>query len=144
MAVPTLTKLDVEEGDVGGGSTVHATGTGFTGTTGATVGGVAATGVVIVSDTRLTFVTPAHAVGATSIIVSNADGPSVGGADTFTYIAEAYTQTQGDPVADDGTNYFMDVPLNYANVMNGTLQERFDTWQYPEVGVQQPPKLGIN
>lgn len=229
MAVPVLSSLDVTSGPAGGATTVHLGGTGFTGTTGATVGGTAATGVVIVDDTHLTLVTPAHAAGAVSIVVTNGTGPSSGGVNTFTYIAApvvtslsvptgtidggddivltgtgftiatsvlfgataalhktivsdttinvqspagaagathitvvspggtsatgsgnaftyvasgTYTQLTGSPVTDDGKNYFMDIQIAYGNVQNGLLQDRFDVWRYPQVGVEAAKKVG--
>lgn len=231
MAVPVLTSVDVATGSAAGGTTIHFIGTGFTGTTGVTVGGSAATSFTAVDDTHLTVVTEAHAAGAATIVVTNGTGPSSGGANTFTYVAVpvvtslslasgsinggddpitltgttftgatsvlfgstpatsftvvsatsitavapkhaagathvtvvtpnggtsatgsgnaftytdtgTYVQPTGDPVVDDGTNYFMDVQINGANLLNGALWKRFDVWQYPQVGVETAPKVG--
>ena len=48
----------------------------FTGTTGATIGGVAATNFTVVDDTTLLLTVPAGAAGSAPIIVTNATGPS--------------------------------------------------------------------
>lgn len=62
-----------------GGSTAGATpvtinGTGLLGTKGVTFGGTAATAVVVVSDTKVTCVAPAHASGAVNVVVQDASG----------------------------------------------------------------------
>ena len=62
-------------------STILLKGAHFTGTTGITIGGVAATEVLVHSDDEITFTVPAGAAGAAEIIVTNATGAS----DPFTY-----------------------------------------------------------
>ncbi len=52
------------------------TGTGFTTGATVTIGGVAATSVVVVSATSITAVTAAHAPGAVDVVVTNLDGQS--------------------------------------------------------------------
>jgi hypothetical protein len=52
-----------------GGTPVVLKGSGFTGATGVTFGGDAATSVVVDSDTQISAITPAHAAGAVDIIV---------------------------------------------------------------------------
>jgi len=76
MAVPTTTLVAPNNGPAAGGTAITLTGTGYTGTTGVTVGGTAATSVVVVSDTDLTCVTPAHAAGSAAIVVTNGTGAS--------------------------------------------------------------------
>jgi len=83
---PSISGIGPNEGPTSGGQAVTITGTGFTGTTSVTIGGNAATSVVVVNDTEITAVTPAHAAGSTAVAVTN---PS--GTDTFnggyTYVA---------------------------------------------------------
>jgi hypothetical protein len=58
-----------------GGDTVTITGTNFgSWVTGVTIGGVAATNVLVVNSTTITCTAPAHAVGAVDIVVTAADG----------------------------------------------------------------------
>jgi hypothetical protein len=57
-----------------GATNVQITGYGFTGATGVTVGGGAATNFVVVSDTVITCTTPAHAVGANTVVITKAAG----------------------------------------------------------------------
>ena len=85
-AAPTITALNPASGNIAGGFSVVITGTGFTGTTGVTFGGTAATGVVVNSDTQLTVVAPAHAAGTVNVVVTTPIGASADTtADNFTY-----------------------------------------------------------
>jgi hypothetical protein len=82
---PTLASLAPSSGPTIGGTTVTLTGTNFG--TGATVsfGGTLATGVTVMSPTSLTAVTPAHAAGSVSVLVTNPDGQSGALANGYTY-----------------------------------------------------------
>ena len=72
--VPTVTSLSTVYGPKTGGTISVISGTDFTGTTGVTVGGAAAT-INSVTDTSLSITTPASATsGAKSVVVTNADG----------------------------------------------------------------------
>lgn len=65
-----VTSITPNAGTIAGGTAVTITGRGFNlPATGVTFGGVAATDVVIVSDTQITAVTPAHASGAVDVEV---------------------------------------------------------------------------
>ncbi|MBI1948740.1 MAG: IPT/TIG domain-containing protein [Deltaproteobacteria bacterium] len=57
-------------GDAAGGTAVTVTGRGFTGATAIAFGGLAATDLVVVSDTELTATTPAGAAGAVDVVVT--------------------------------------------------------------------------
>lgn len=83
---PTFTSIAPASGSTEGGNMVIITGTGFTGTTGVTFDGIAATGVTVDSDTQITAITPAHAVGAVDVIVTTDVAP-VTGANAYTYVA---------------------------------------------------------
>jgi putative cell wall-binding protein len=86
VGVPVVTSVTPNAGPLGGNTSVAIVGSGFTGTTGVTVGGTAATNVIFVDDTHLTATTPAHAVGTVDVIVTNGTGPSVSAVgDQFTY-----------------------------------------------------------
>ena len=60
--VPTVTGLAPDEGPMSGGTSVTITGTGFTGASAVTFGGVNATGYVVDSATQITATTPANAL----------------------------------------------------------------------------------
>lgn len=87
-AAPTVTSLTPSTGSyVGGTAITNLTGTGFvTGCT-VTIGGAAATSVVFVSSSQLTCVTPAHAYGAATVVVTNPDTQTGTNASAFTYSA---------------------------------------------------------
>lgn len=87
-AVPTITSLDVSSGTTSGGTTVVITGTGFKNGISGTLGGNALT-FTSLSSTSLTFSTPAHAAGATDLVLTNVDGKSVTSSSAYTYTAPA-------------------------------------------------------
>jgi hypothetical protein len=53
---------------------VTITGTNLTGATGVTIGGAAATGVIVVNATTIKAITPARAVGTASVLVTTPGG----------------------------------------------------------------------
>jgi hypothetical protein len=88
---PSVSGVLVSGGPMAGGNTVTVYGSSFTGETGVTVGGVAATAVHVVNDETLTMTVPAHVSGPTGclagddvtndicqaqVVVSNANGAS--------------------------------------------------------------------
>src|ERR1700743_551479 len=83
-AAPAVASISPSSGPVAGGTSVTLTGTGLTGATGVTVGGVAATGLQVASDTSLTFTTPASAAAPAAVVVTTPAGVS-GSATTFTF-----------------------------------------------------------
>jgi hypothetical protein len=84
---PTVTSITPNTGTANGGTSVTITGTGFL--TGATVslGGTAATGITVVSATSITATTPAHAAGAVTVTVTNADAQNGSLTNGYTYSA---------------------------------------------------------
>ena len=90
-AAPTLTLVATNGGavgDIGGAYTATLTGTNFTGATGVTFGGTAATSLVVVNATTITCTVPAHATGAVSVVVTTPSGSN--GANTaFRYFSPA-------------------------------------------------------
>jgi uncharacterized protein YhjY with autotransporter beta-barrel domain len=82
----SITAVSPSSGSTNGGTNVTITGTGFTGTTVVTFGGVAASSYAVVNDTTLTAVSPAHGAGTVDIGLQRNDGASASGAG-FTYIA---------------------------------------------------------
>ncbi|HAT6978714.1 TPA: hypothetical protein JAN54_10555 [Legionella pneumophila] len=90
----TLTAVNPNSGTASGGTGVVLTGTGLTGATAVTFGGIAATSVNVVNSTTVTAVTPAHAIGPVDVVI---DTP-VGGAtlaNGYTYLTTAVGQPSG-------------------------------------------------
>ena len=91
-AVPVVNSVSPATGAAAGGTTgIVITGSGFTGTvatTGVKFGATNATSWVVVSDTIIVAVSPAHAAGTVTVVVTNANGPSVdnGTADDYVYV----------------------------------------------------------
>ena len=101
-AVPTVSSVVPNAGTVAGGTTVAITGTNFAaGQTTVTVGGLAATGVVVASGTALTAVTPAHAAGASDVVVTTPGG-SATLTNGYTYVGAPPPFTD-DPLAAGST-----------------------------------------
>jgi len=76
---PTVTLISPAAGPLVGGQAVTITGTNFTtGTTSVTLGGVAATNVVVTSPTTLTATTPAHAAGVVNVVATTPSGSGTG------------------------------------------------------------------
>ena len=110
---PTVSAINPNFGPSIGGTPITVIGTNLTGTTSVTVGGAAATSVVVVSSTQITAVTPTGTVGARDVIVTTTNGTvtKTGG---FTYIASpptSFTITPssgltigGTPIIIIGTN----------------------------------------
>lgn len=81
--IPVIASVDLPSATTG--DNVLITGTGFTGTTGVTMGGVAMTHVAVHnSGTQITATVPAGSAGSAPVIVTNALGASV---------AKSYTRT---------------------------------------------------
>ncbi|WP_232679363.1 IPT/TIG domain-containing protein, partial [Nocardioides sp. R-C-SC26] len=96
---PTLTAIQPSSGGMGGGTTVTATGTGFTNDAVVLVDGVAlASSAVSVIDRRtLRFVTPAHAAGPVAIRIRTAGGTSDPAPSGFTYLDYSPTASSLTP-----------------------------------------------
>jgi hypothetical protein len=71
---PTVTSIVPASGSTAGGTAVTITGTDFTGATGVTIGGAAATSVVVVDATTITAITPAGSAGTASVLVTTPYG----------------------------------------------------------------------
>jgi hypothetical protein len=72
-------------GTTDGGTAVTITGTAFQSGATVTIGGVSATGVSVTA-TSITATTPAHAAGATDVVVTNPDGQSGTLVGAFTFV----------------------------------------------------------
>ena len=94
LAVPTLAAISLNPpylpispniGSSAGGTSVTITGANFTGATGVTFGGAAATHVVVIDDNTLTCITPAGSTGPTSVVVTTPNGSNTSNT-TFSYV----------------------------------------------------------
>jgi hypothetical protein len=87
VPAPTVTGLNPTTGPSAGGTVVTLTGSGFTGATGVTFGGTAATAFTVSNDTTITATAPAHAAGQVDVVVTTSGGNSPvtpGGRYTYT------------------------------------------------------------
>lgn len=84
---PTVDAIDPSTGSTAGGTAVTITGTGFVDGATVTIGGQAATSVVVVDPTEITCDTPAHAAGTVDVVVTNSDTQSDTLVDGFEYVA---------------------------------------------------------
>ncbi|MGA9800313.1 MAG: IPT/TIG domain-containing protein, partial [Terriglobales bacterium] len=94
---PTVSSILPNTGTTSGGTAVTITGTGFLSGATVTLGGMAATGVTVVSSTSITATTPAHTAGAVNVVVTNTDtqtGTLSGG---YTYTNPAPTVSSITP-----------------------------------------------
>ena len=86
-AAPTVGSISPATGNIGGGTAVTITGTGFESGATVTFGGASATNVVVVNATTVTATTPAHAAGVVSAVVTNPDMQSGTLAGAFNYVS---------------------------------------------------------
>ena len=83
---PSITSLSPTLGPVAGGASVSIVGKNFTGTTAVKFGTVAATSFALISDTAITAVSPAQAVGVVNVTVTTPNGGTSAGV-PYTYEA---------------------------------------------------------
>jgi hypothetical protein len=81
---PTVTGVGPSDGPAAGATDTTIFGTNFTGATGATFGGVAATNFAVVNAGQVTARTPAHAAGLVNVTVTGPGGTGTG-TGVFTY-----------------------------------------------------------
>ena len=86
FALPMISSVSPVTGSTVGGTPFTITGATLTGATSVTIGGVAATNVVVLSSTTITAVTPAGTVGAASVAVTTPGGTATA-TNGFLYIA---------------------------------------------------------
>ena len=73
-AAPSVTSVTPASGSTGGGDVITIHGSGFTGATGASIGGSAVTNLVVVNDTTITGTTPTGSAGAAAVSVTGPGG----------------------------------------------------------------------
>ncbi len=98
---PTLTGVSPVSGPAAGGTAVTLSGTNFAAGATVTVGGAAATSVVVVSSTRITARTPAGTAGARDVRVTLSGGQAATLAGGFTYTAGTSTDSDGDGLTNE-------------------------------------------
>jgi len=84
VGVPTITSVSPSSGSTAGGTTVTIAGTNLTNTTSVTFGGTAGTTITNVSETSVTVISPAKAVGVVDVVLTGSGG-SVTSTSAFTY-----------------------------------------------------------
>jgi hypothetical protein len=95
-ATPTLSAISPVSGPTAGGTAVTLSGTNFAAGATVTIGGTAATSVVIASSTRITAVTPAGTAGARDVRVTLSGGQAATLTGGFTYTSGTSTDSDGD------------------------------------------------
>jgi hypothetical protein len=123
-APPTIALIAPANGSSLGGTAVTITGTDFVAGATVTIGGTAATSVLVVDPMQITLITPAHTAGAGDVVVTNPDtqaATSVGG---YTFVAAAPptatavspasgTTGGGTPVTVTGTGFAAGATLTF-------------------------------
>jgi hypothetical protein len=105
----SITSVAPPAGKASGGNAVTITGTGFVNGATITFGGAAATNVVVVSSTTITAKTPAHAVGAVNVTITNPDTSSATRTNGYTYLLVQF-DANGDNVIDPADIFYL---VNY-------------------------------
>jgi IPT/TIG domain-containing protein len=100
---PTITSITPNTGTANGGTAVTITGTGFLAGATVSLGGTAATGVNVAGSTSITATTPAHAVGAVTVMVTNTDTQNGSLTDGYTYTASNPAPTVTSITPNTGT-----------------------------------------
>ncbi len=103
---PTVTSVTPSSGSTAGGTSVTITGTNLTGATGVTIGGAAATSVVVTNATTITCTTPAGSAGTGSVVVTTAGGSNAANT-LYTYILPSlvsWYRAEGTPTDALGAN----------------------------------------
>jgi hypothetical protein len=121
---PTLTLVGPARVGTTGGRTVTLTGTGFTanmaGTNTVTIGGAPATGVMALSDTQITCVTPPGTAGPKTVVLNNANGMATL-ANGITYVTPVLWAGTAQNSGPQGTYplYTINPATAAATVLNG-------------------------
>lgn len=105
---PTLSAVAPPSGPVAGGTLLTLSGTGFAPGASVTVGGAAASDVVIVSSVLARAVVPAHAAGPVDVVLTNDDSKAATLAGGFTYVSPPDDDTGA--VTDGGTGSIGEAP----------------------------------
>ena len=124
VAPPVVTSIDPTSGTELGGTTVTIAGSSFQSGSTVVFGDSSATDVVVVSDTIITAVTPAHLVGTVDLKVTNPDTQADTLENTFTFIAPPVvksidptsgTELGGTPVTIVGSSFLSGVTVTFGD-----------------------------
>lgn len=137
QAAPTVSTLSINRGPTSGGTIVTITGTGFTGVTNVSIGGVAAA-TVFDSATTITAQTAAHAAGVVDVSVTTPGGTGTL-PDAFTYTSPVVITTGSPSGTTVGSAYSQ---LNTAAGGTGTLTFALATGALP-TGTSLNPTTGV-
>ena len=116
-SAPTLAAVAPVSGPITGGTQLTLSGTGFASGATVTVGGAAATDVVIVSDVLARAVVPAHAAGVVDVVFTNDDNQAATLDDGFTYVAPP--SNNAGTVTDGGSGSVGQDPMTGGGVPGG-------------------------
>src|SRR5215472_8246609 len=86
---PTVTSVSPNNGSIFGGTQITIRGTNFASGATVTLGGTAATNVVVVSASQITATTGAHAAGVVNVVVANSNGQGGSLSNAYTYSSTA-------------------------------------------------------
>jgi len=124
---PKLDSINPTSGSSTGGTSVTFTGIRFTGATGVTIGGTAATNVVVVNDTTITCTTPAGTPGTASVVVTTPLGSNAANT-LYTYLTPEITiRGKGVEIASGDTTPSVgdDTDFGSADITGGTVVRTF-------------------
>jgi hypothetical protein len=114
ITFPTVTAISPTSGTTLGGTSVTITGTNLSGASAVTIGGVAATNVVVVDSTRITATSPANAQGTASVLATTPDGTSVANM-LYTYVMPDIAVTHASPLIDGADSVQFGATLGVKN-----------------------------
>jgi len=147
-AQPTIDSISPLSGPAIGGTTITITGSDFTGSTAVTFGGIAGAEFTVVSDTKITVRTPAHAPGLVGIAVEHPDGDAVipdifeyqGTTPAITSLLPSIGSTSGGYTITIYGSGFLDA----TSVKFGTFDaDDFDVISDSEIQVVVPPSPNV-
>jgi len=96
---PTVTSVMPASGSPSGGTPITIAGANFAAGASVSVGGAPATAITVVDSTTITATTPAHAIGAVNIVVTNPDGQRATLISGFTFAISFIQVAEATPQA---------------------------------------------
>jgi hypothetical protein len=102
----TVTTILPVNGSAAGGTSVTINGTGFATGAGVTIGGTAATNVVVVSATKITAKTPVHAAATVNVTVTNTDSSTGTLTNGYVFLTHQF-DPNGDSLIDTADIFYL-------------------------------------
>ena len=121
QSVPTISSVSPNNGPVTGGTSITIMGSQFLPGATVTIGGVAATGVVVVNAMQITAVTPAGMVGAVNVVVTNLDGGTITATSSFTFTPVNHLVLTTPPAANVNTFSAFSLVVTAVSASGSTL-----------------------